>query len=75
MSAREYPGSERDQTRWAGAGSVPAGVNPWRWACGLPSGQAWHRFVRRRCLACGLHASDDAAVAWHIATEQFRSWR
>jgi hypothetical protein len=69
--SREYPHSERDNNRWAGAIRVPVNANAQRFWCGLPSGQGWHRFVGRRCLTCGLQAIDDAAVAWHLTTEQF----
>lgn len=69
MTSREYPHSERDNSPFAGAGSVPAGVDRDRWLQGLPTG-AWHLVGPASC-ACGARFADAGEAARHLAASQF----
>jgi hypothetical protein len=75
MTRGEYPRSERDTAPWAGAGTVPAGIDAWHWRCGLPfDGRDWHRLVGRQqahCLACGERFTDAVRASAHMARHQF----
>lgn len=70
---RDYPRSERDTNKWAGAIRVPDNADPWRWLCGLPSGQAFHQIIRGVCTMCHTPLREPGEAAKHLARWQFDS--